>query len=124
MMFITIIQVALMVAIAVIVYQAFIGDWVDDKLEASKIKKNKLNSVSKMAMIKMASDDPKDIENFISDNVEHLSDEQVQQFVGRIENLKADRFIASDDLLKKRIDDLQPAKEENESKGKNAKRAG
>jgi predicted Zn-dependent peptidase len=94
-------------------YQIFLSDWFEGKAEAKRVKTAKLNSVSKMAMIKMVSDDPKDIENFVSNNVEYLSDQTVQQFVDRIESLKADSVIKlCDNVLKQRIEDVSSAQEE------------
>lgn len=108
----------------VIIYQTFLADWFDNKAEAKKAKATKLNSVTKMAMIKMVSDDPKEIEIFVSNNVEYLSDQTVQQFVDRIETLKADSVIKlCDNVLKQKIEDIsdQDKQEKQEKKVNRAK---
>jgi predicted Zn-dependent peptidase len=118
-----IILLSLLVLItSVIIYQTFLADWFDNKAEAKKTKATKLNSVTKMAMIKMVSDDPKEIENFVSNNVEYLSDQTVQQFVDRIESLKADSVIKlCDNVLKQKIEDVSVQDEQEKKKVNRAK---
>lgn len=77
-------------------------DWVDN------IKRNKQrsNSISKLAELKLVSNDSKDIESFATKNVDSLSDKMFNRLVVRIEDLRVD------DDLKMRYDELSENDEE------------
>ena len=87
----------------------FLGDWWDIK----QAERTKLNSLNKIAQVKLVSDDKKDIAQFITLNAPFLSISMVKQLVSRIELLKADDVINNDDNLKQRIDDLSNEEEDN-----------
>lgn len=61
-----------------------------------------------MLILKLLSTDPKEIERFIDDNFVYLSHADITKLANRIEELRIDVSIANDDLLKKRIADLEP----------------
>lgn len=102
----------LFVAAIVIVYQIFLSDWIDEKRNKRKENKGKASSVDKLAKVKLVSDDPKDVEMFVTDNAQYLSDQMVTKLVARIEYLKADKVITADEVLKQRIEELEPMEEE------------
>ena len=98
----------LFVAAIVIVYQIFLSDWIYEKRNKRKESKGKASSVDKLGKVKLVSDDPKDIEMFVTDNAQYLSDQMVTKLVARIEYLKADKVITADEVLKQRIEELEP----------------
>lgn len=90
----------------VVLYDVLLGDYISDKLSLKRKNKSTASNAEKFARVKMISDDPKDIEKFINDNAQYLSPDSVEQLVCRIELLKADKVIDSDNNLKTRIDAL------------------
>ncbi len=110
-LFSSIFEFLFFVAAIAVVYQIFLSDWVDEKRNKHKESKGKANSVDKLARVKLVSDDPKDIEKFVTDNTQYLSDQMVSNLVARIEYLKADKVITADEVLKQRIEELEPTEE-------------
>ena len=111
-LFASTLEFLLFVGALVLIYQVFLSDWLDLTKQKSKINKDKSSSVEKIAKIKLVSSDAKDIEKFVTDNADFLSNEIVGQLAARIESLHVDDFLASDDVLKKRIADLSQIEEE------------
>jgi hypothetical protein len=87
-------------------YQMFVSDWLEDKLARWRDSRTAGNSINKIAQVKLVSDDAKGIEKFVSDNAQYLSTQTVQKLVGRIEDIKAGSYIAADDTLRARIEEL------------------
>lgn len=104
-MLVTICETVFSLLILFVIYDSFLGDVIADKLAARKNKTTTLSNIEKLARVKSVSDNPKDIEKFITDNTQYLSSEIVEQLVCRIELLKADMVIDGDNL-KTRIDSL------------------
>lgn len=96
----------------VVVYQIFLSDWIADKRAQWKEARNKGDSIDKIAQVKLVSDDAKGIEKFVTNNAQYLSDQMVKKLVARIETIKVDGVISADEILKTRIDELQPEEEE------------
>lgn len=119
----SIVEFLFFIAIAVVVYQVFIAEWVDTRRNAIKQKQSQHDSIDKIAQVKLVSDDAKDIEKFITSNAEHISNEMVARLVDRIETIKTDQYINADSILKKRIDDLVQPEEEDEPVAKRARGA-
>ncbi len=111
-LFASVFEFLLFVAAVVIVYQIFLSDWVDEQRSKHKENKGRANSVDKLAKVKLVSDDPKDIEMFVENNAQYLSDQMVTKLVARLEYLKADKVITADEALKHRIEELEPIEEE------------
>lgn len=93
--------------VLVTIYDVFFGDVIANRLRLKKKAASTKSNVEKLARVKSISDDPKDIEKFITDNAQYLSPELVEQLVCRIELVKADRVIDNDNILKTRIDALE-----------------
>jgi predicted oxidoreductase len=91
--------------LAVIVYQVLLSDILKNLRAKNAERSSAKENSGKIALVKMVSDDPKDIEKFISANAQYLSDETVKKLVERIEMIKCDRII-NEDSVKKRIDVL------------------
>lgn len=106
-LFSVLVQLGVAIGVAVLLYQIFISDWIKAKRLEIKNAKSKYESLEKIAQVKMVSDEPKDIERFITENAQYLSAEMVAKLVSRIEMIKTDRVIDADTLLKKRIDALE-----------------
>jgi hypothetical protein len=119
----SLLELALSGVAVVAVYQIFLSDWVDEKREQWRSGKNKVNSIDKIAQVKLVSDDAKGIENFVTENAQYLSDQMVKKLVARIEDIKAGSVIAADELLKTRIAEL-PREEENYAETTRSQRAG
>lgn len=107
-LFSTAIEIIVGIGILILVYQVFLSDMIKAKRQQVKDSEAKHDSIEKIAKVKLVSDDPKDIEKFITDNAQYLSDDMVQRLVDRIDNIKNDNVINADTLLKKRIDALEP----------------
>jgi hypothetical protein len=106
-MFSSIVEVLFAVGAATLLYQIFLSDYFRDKRIAVEQKQSKYNSIDKVARVKLISDDPKDIEYFITTNAQYLSDDMVERLVSRIEDIKADQVVNNtDNVLKSRIDRL------------------
>jgi hypothetical protein len=106
-MFSSIVEVLFAVGAATLLYQIFLSDYFRDKRIAVEQKQSKHNSIDKVARVKLISDDPKDIEYFITTNSQYLSDDMVERLVSRIEDIKADQVVNNtDNVLKSRIDRL------------------
>lgn len=93
--------------VLVTIYDVFFGDVIANKLRLKKKTASTKSNIEKLARVKSISDDPKDIEKFITDNTQYLSPELVELLVCRIELLKADKVIDNDNVLKTRIDALE-----------------
>lgn len=104
-LFTTVMEFLFFVGACVLVYQVFLSDWLQGIRAANKERNSAKESANKIAQVKLVSDDPKDIEKFISANAQYLSEETVKKLVGRIEMIKCDRIIY-EDSVKKRVDDL------------------
>jgi hypothetical protein len=114
-LFASLFEFALIVVAVVVVYQVFLSDLIAAKRSQWKESKEKYSSMDKIAQVKLVSDDAKEIEKFVTDNAQFISNNMVNKLVERIEYLHADKYIASnEDTLKKRIADLpqQPEAEE------------
>jgi hypothetical protein len=111
-LFSSLLEFGLFIVTAVVIYQIFLSDWVDVKRAQWKIDKSKSGSIDKIAQVKLVSDDAKGIEEFVTNNAQYLSDQMVKKLVARIESLKVDQVIATDELLKTRIAELHPEEEE------------
>lgn len=99
-------ELLLFIGAVAVVYQIFVSDWVTGLRSKRQESKAQLESIEKIAMVKLVSDDRKDIEAFVTANAQYLSNVTIQKFVARLESLKIDDVIRDDDLLKKRIADL------------------
>lgn len=110
----SVVEVLITIGLLVVAYQVFLSDWFSEKRQQAKESQTQHDSVDKIAQVKIVSDDPKDIEKFITSNAEYLSNEMVGRLVERIEAIKTDQVISADSLLKKRIDDLAQPEEEPE----------
>lgn len=94
-----------------ILYELLIADAIGNRLKKSRTRKLTTDKFEKIAQIKLISDDSKEIEKFISDNTEFLSDETVKKLVERMEVIKSDRIINNDNL-KARIETLASSQKE------------
>jgi hypothetical protein len=86
------------IGLIVIAYQIFLSDYLTSKLKTRRDSRNNRDAMGKIAKVKLVSDDPKDIEKFITVNAQYLSDDTVNKLVERIELIKADRVIMEDGL--------------------------
>jgi uncharacterized membrane protein len=111
-LFVSFLEICLFGFVAVVLYQIFLSDWVDEKRAAWKDSREKHGSINKIALVKLVSDDPKGIEKFVTTNAQYLSDQMVQKLVARIEEIKAGNVIMADDLLKTRFAELESDEEE------------
>lgn len=111
-LFASVFEFLLFVGALVIVYQVFLGDWIAAKRAQWREVKGKADSIDKIAQVKLVSGDVKDIEQFVTNNAQYLSLPMVKQLVARIESLQVDQVIATDELLKNRIANLQSEEEE------------
>lgn len=102
----SIMELVIFVGIAVVIYQVFLSDWVKAWRAQNAEKHSKYSNLEKIAKVKMVSEDPKDIEQFITNNATYLSDATVQKLVARIEAIHTDKVISADDILKRRFEDL------------------
>jgi len=82
--------------------------WFSDRFSDFHLNRTRSSTTSKILILKLLSTDPKEIEKFIENNVAYLSHADILKLANRIEELRMDTSIASDDLLKKRIADLEP----------------
>lgn len=108
----SIVELAIFVGVAFVVYQIFLSDYVKDLRARNSERKGHYNSVEKIALVKLVSEDPKDIEKFITDNAQYLSDVTVQKLVSRIDALHTDKIISADEILKARFEDLEVKKQQ------------
>jgi hypothetical protein len=99
-------QLLMFLGATYLIYDVFVSDWWQAHCALRKEKFSKTNNVEKIAKVKLVSGSKKDIEQFVTDNAQYLSDSMVEKFVARLESLKADDIILEDDLLKKRITNL------------------
>lgn len=123
LLFSALFEVLLFVGVSVAVYQIFLSDHIRDWKSNRKQVSAAKESANKVALVKLVSDDPKDIEKFVSVNAQYLSDETVKKLVERIEMIKCDRIIY-DDSLSKRISNAAagvPREEEEDDFGAPAK---
>lgn len=102
----SVVEFLIVVGLAALVYQIFLSDFIAAKRRNNQQHKTQTSNVAKMAKVKLVSDDIKDIEKFIANNAEHLSEEMVNLLVARIEAIKTDQIINADTILKTRIDSL------------------
>jgi hypothetical protein len=99
-------QFLLFLGAVVLIYNIFVSEWWDAKLSLRRDSKSKFSNTDKIAQVKLVSNDRKDIEKFVTDNAQYLSDQMVKKLVARIETLDIDEVILSDDALKRRIETL------------------
>ena len=102
----SVVELLIFVGIATVIYQVFLSDWVKAWRLQNAERHSKYHNIEKIALVKLVSDDPKDIEQFITNNATYLSDATVQKLVARIDMLHTDKVIAADDILKARFEDL------------------
>lgn len=102
-LFAAIIEFVFLIGVCVLVYEIFLSDFIEEKRISYIKKRSEKNSINKVALVKLISDDAKDIEKFISNNAQYLSDEMVNKLVNRIESIKYDKIIYNDSLSQ-RID--------------------
>jgi len=110
-LFASIMELLFGVAIFAIVYHIFFADWFRNKKLERQRRADAATSTEKIAQLKLISDDPRDIENFITTYAAGISTEMVTKLVERIEVLKTDNVIDADTILKRRIDALGPQEE-------------
>jgi hypothetical protein len=96
--------------VLLVLYQIFISDWIDDKLQSYKSKTQGLSAAEKLAQVKLVSHNAKDIETFISKNADNLSDTTVTKLVSRIEAISNEQVISADNLLENQFKALENAK--------------
>ncbi len=113
-LFASFIEFCIFIVVAVSLYQIFLKDWFRSMRAQWKAESSKASNMDKIAQVKLVSNDPKDIEQFITNNAQYLSDQMVGRLVERIESLRTDRIIA-DELLKTRIEELPQPEEEEEN---------
>lgn len=87
------------------VWQTFAAEYFSGLRSKYLEGKNARDKIAKIAQVKLVSDDRKEIEKFVTDNANYLSNETVKLLVARIEAIKDDRVIA-DDNLKVRFEEL------------------
>lgn len=81
-----------------VIWHIFFSEYVTD-LKNNYVEHRALEEkISKISKVKLVSDNRKEIEDFVTENAEHLSNETVKLLVARIESIKDDRVIADDDL--------------------------
>lgn len=102
----SIFEFLIFVGAVALIYYVFVSDWWGAKRLKFRESKGKIGSIEKIALVKLVSDDKKDIEKFVTDNAAYLSDQMVKKLVARIESLKIDDVIRDDENLKKRIAEL------------------
>ena len=91
-------------------WDEYLSDIIKEKRFQTQENELKVLKLEKISQVKMVSDDPKEIEKFITDNAQFLSDQIVKQLVSRIELIKSERVINADSsLLKSRIESLGEA---------------
>lgn len=122
----SLVELLIFIGVSVVIYQIFLSDWVKSMRAQNADRKGKFSSIEKIAKVKMVSEDSKDIEQFITNNAQYLSDATVQKLVARIEAIHTDRVISADDILKTRFEDLetkrqQEAEAEEEAHAKTAR---
>lgn len=100
------VQIIIGLAVLIFLYQVFLSDLIGDKMKENRELREHLDSLDKIARVKLTSDDPKEIEKFITDNAKSLSDQTVGALVSRIEQIKDDRVIKGD-ALKHQIESLE-----------------
>jgi len=105
LLFSALFEILLFCGISFAVYQIFLSDYIKEIRTNKKKRTTEKDSVNKIALVKLVSDDAKDIEKFVSNNAEYLSDDIVKQLVARIEMIKCDRIIY-EDSLNKRIENV------------------
>lgn len=108
----SVMELVIFVGIAVVIYQVFLSDWVKAWRAQNAEKHSKYSNLEKIAKVKMVSEDPKDIEQFITNNATYLSDATVQKLVARIEAIHTDKVISADDILKQRFEDLDTKRQQ------------
>jgi hypothetical protein len=89
-----------------LIYHTFLYSTIEKKIKTIRDKIANKSVSEKIAQVKLISDDPKDIERFISANARYLSDKLVKRLVSRIEMIKCDQIIL-EDTLQTRIDIMQ-----------------
>ena len=111
-LFSSIVELLIFLGVSFVIYQIFLSDWVKAFRAQNEEKKGKFKNVEKIALVKLVSEDPKDIEQFITNNATYLSDATVQKLVARIDALHTDKIISADDILKQRFEDLEIKKQQ------------
>lgn len=100
-------ELATSIMVIYLVYSVFFGDSVKEWLENRNKKKQAATAADKIAKVKLVSNDDKDIEKFINNNAETLSDEMVSKLVERIETIRNEQVISADNVLKTRFESLE-----------------
>lgn len=109
-LFSSVMELLIFLGVSFVIYQIFLSDWVKAWRAQNAEKHSKYSNVEKIALVKLVSEDPKDIEQFITNNATFLSDTTVQKLVARIEALHTDNIISADSILKARFEDLEVTK--------------
>lgn len=72
-----------------------------ERYEKTVTERRAIIAAERIARVKMLSDSPRDIEDFISKNVSVISDDTMNQLVARLETIKSDKIIDGDNLKSK-----------------------
>lgn len=101
LLFSTIFELVVVVGVCWLVYSIFLQDVISGWISSKKEKSIAKDSANKIAVVKLLSDSPQDIEQFVSANAKYLSDETVKKLAERIEIIKCDQIIYEDSLGKR-----------------------
>jgi hypothetical protein len=96
MIFLFAVECLIFLFLGYLIYSAFISDIVKNKIRNYQNKKIKIKRAEKLAQVKMLSSSYKEIESFISENADYLSDEIVKLLVSRLEAIQLDQIINDD----------------------------
>lgn len=84
------------------IYYIFIGDIFGSFIKEKREKSNKKITCQKLAEVKMTSNNTKEIENFIVENVLFLSENTIKKLILRIDDINNDRVITADNIMSKK----------------------
>jgi hypothetical protein len=100
-------ELAVFILITYLMYSTFFAEPVKEWVEKRNKKKQAITAADKIAKVKLVSNDDKDIEKFIANNAETLSDAMVSKLVERIETIRNEQVISADNVLKTRFELLE-----------------
>jgi hypothetical protein len=101
------VEIIISVILITIIYQVFLSDFIAAKRLAKNELDEKISNTEKIARVKLVFDSAKDIEDFITNNAQYLSNEMVKILVCKIEEIKANDVVESDSVLKDKINQLE-----------------
>lgn len=104
LLFSFLIEIVFATLIGVVVYQIFLSDFIKNRKLNREEKEAKVTAISKIAYLKLISNDSKEIENFVNNNAANLSEELVKKLVDRIEILRTDKLLEESDAKRFRFD--------------------